>query len=74
MASSGVLVEPGQRDKLAAMISCNSMKSYWIDSCNKSITTGQISQLSRNRVREKQTNKQSLNNNNNFTGYQPVQD
>ena len=50
VAPSGVLVEPGQRDKLAATISCNSTQSYRIISCNKSIATGQISQRSRNRA------------------------
>ena len=43
-------MEAGQRDKLATTISSNSTKSYRIDSCNKSIATGQIPQLSRNRA------------------------
>ena len=46
MASNGVLVEPDQRDKLAATISCNSTKIYRIINYNKSIATGQISQSS----------------------------
>ena len=43
MPSSGVLVEAGQQDNLSAKVSCNSTKSCRIDSCNKSIATGQIS-------------------------------
>ena len=41
MATSGVLAELDQRDKLAAAISCNSTKIYRIVSCNKSIATAQ---------------------------------
>ena len=48
VASGGVLVEVGQRDHLSATFSCKSTKSYRIVSCNKSIATEQISQLSRN--------------------------
>ena len=42
VASGGVLVETGQRDQIVATFWCNSTKSYRIDSCNKSIATGQI--------------------------------
>ena len=39
VASIGVLMKPSQQDKIASTFFCNSMKSYWIDSCNKSIAT-----------------------------------
>ena len=48
VASGGELVEAGKRDEKAATFWCNSTKSYRIDSCNKSIANGQISQISRN--------------------------